>query len=413
MARGTLPEDYVKDYPDPDRPGHTKGVPVELKSGNVNNRLFTLTGDVYGIEPTIQNRQKELEQLLQRCKAGEFLKPGAADSSEWRKEFRDPNTLQTGDIPMLIKGILPEGVSLFGSPSGVGKTWMAISALKALTTGEPYLGVFEVPEIRNCIYLIPEVGDRSLRYRLERLHVPLNPERFLVRTLRDGAMRLGDPALLKCVEELKPVVFLDTAIRFATAKDENSAAENSALADALFNLIRLGAPGVIGLHHSPKSTANSDELSLENVLRGTGDLGAMCDAVWGLQHDRGGKGDGEEYLEESKDLTRIFVKCVKPRDFEAAEPFRIQGRPYIDERGDFIVLTEGVAPRDERLAAKLVEMVAKNPKISQSALGKATGVSRNRVAEILAPLGWAWVPTSRTSGEWKHSGMLNGGDNPF
>jgi hypothetical protein len=404
VCRGTLPEDFKLDP-----------AQVEIYAGNIPNKLIAMTGDVHDLHFAIENRQEQVQELLRRAQIGEFGKSSpasAAHPANWREAFRDPNTLQTGEIPMLIKGILPEGVSLFGSPSGVGKTWMAVSALKALTTGAPYLGVFAVPEIRNCIYLIPEVGDRSLRYRLERLRVPLNPERFLVRTLRDGTMRLNDPLLVQCVEELQPVVFLDTAIRFATAKDENSAAENGQLAEALFNLIRLGARGVVGLHHSPKSTANSDELSLENVLRGTGDLGAMCDAVWGLQHDRGGKGDGEDYLEESKDLTRVFAKCVKPRDFESVEPFRVQGRPYIDERGDFVVLTEGVAPRDERLAAKLVEMVTKNTRISQSALGKATGVSRNRVAEVLSPLGWVWRPSSRTSGEWKPT-ILSGENKPF
>jgi hypothetical protein len=183
------------------------------------------------------------------------------------------------------------------------------------------------------------VGDRSLRYRLERLRVPLDGTRFRVRTLADGVLRLNDPLLLQAVNEWNPVVFLDTAVRFANVKDENSAAENATLADALFSLIKAGARGVVGLHHSPKGTAKADELTLENVLRGTGDLGAMCDAVWGLQHDRGRQGEGEEYVEESRNLTRLFVKCVKPRDFEPADPFRVQGRPYIDEQGDFVVLT--------------------------------------------------------------------------
>ena len=322
--------------------------------------------------------------------------------AEWRTAFRDPAMLQSGEVRMLIKGILPEGVTLFGSNSGVGKTWLAVSALKALISAQPYLGVFEVPEPQKVLYLVPEVGDRSLRYRLERLRVPLDGTRFRVRTLADGVLRLNDPLLLQAVNEWNPVVFLDTAVRFANVKDENSAAENATLADALFSLIKSGARGVVGLHHSPKGTAKADELTLENVLRGTGDLGAMCDAVWGLQHDRGRHGEGEEYVEESRNLTRLFVKCVKPRDFEPADPFRVQGRPYIDEQGDFVVLTgeneTGAVPTNK--ASRAAHAVAENPKVSKNTLARMLGVSRNSIEEILATQGWRYQETSKTSGLW-------------
>ena len=75
VARGTLPEDYSVTYPDAERPDHSKCVPVELKSGNTKNRLFTITGDQYEFYSAINDRQKELEQMLARCKAGEFGGP--------------------------------------------------------------------------------------------------------------------------------------------------------------------------------------------------------------------------------------------------------------------------------------------------------------------------------------------------
>lgn len=324
--------------------------------------------------------------------------------ADWRTAFRDPATLQTGDVRMLIKGILPEGVTMFGSNSGVGKTWLAVSALKALIAGEKYLGTFEVPERQKVLYLVPEVGDRSLRYRLERMRVPLDGSLFRVRTLADGTMHLNDPLLRAAVGEWNPVVFLDTAIRFSSAKDENSASENSPLADALFALMKNGARAVVGLHHSLKGTAKAEELTLENVLRGTGDLGAMCDAVWGLQHDRGKETDGPQFVEESKNLTRLLVKCVKPRDFEPADAFRVQGRPYIDETGDFVILTgdneaEGAVPVSK--AEKAASLVEGDPKISKNKLARVVGCSRNSIDNLLASRGWAFMETSKTSGFWQ------------
>jgi hypothetical protein len=327
-----------------------------------------------------------------------------APPADWRTAFRDPATLQTGDVRMLIKGILPEGVTMFGSNSGVGKTWLAVSALKALITGDKYLGMFEVPAPQKVLYLVPEVGDRSLRYRLERMRVPLDGSLFRVRTLSDGTMHLNDPLLRAAVSEWNPVVFLDTAIRFSSAKDENSASENSPLADALFSLLKDGARAVVGLHHSLKGTAKAEELTLENVLRGTGDLGAMCDAVWGLQHDRGKETDGSQFVEESKNLTRLLVKCVKPRDFEPADVFRVQGRPYIDETGDFVILTgdneaEGAVPASK--AEKAASLVESDPRISKNKLARVVGCSRNSIDNLLASRGWAFMETSKTSGFWQ------------
>ena len=146
---------------------------------------------------------------------------------------------------------------------------------------------------------------------------------------------------------MKPVVFLDTAIRFNTASDENSAMQNKALVDAMIQLRQLGAVSVIALHHSSKAM-RKEEMTLENVLRGTGDMAASADCVYGLQRDDklydGGLGPEE-----------IDVRCVKPRDFNPPAPFRIAAsrksdnfvtsyKPglasNIDEHGDFVMVSE-------------------------------------------------------------------------
>src|SRR5207249_3050966 len=156
--------------------------------------------------------------------------------------------------------ILPEGVTAIGANSGVGKTYWALQMAKALVTGEKFLGRYNVKEPRKVLYLIPEVGDRALRKRLEKLQIPLDGTRIRVRTMADGIMRLDDQMVLDAAKDWKPVVFIDTSIRFTTAKDENSAAENATLADALFAILRAGAKAVVPLHHAPKGTANADEL---------------------------------------------------------------------------------------------------------------------------------------------------------
>lgn len=63
-------------------------------------------------------------------------------------------------------------------------------------------------------------------------------------------------------------------------------------------------------------------MTLENVLRGSGDIGAMLATCWGLS-------------QTDANATRIFVQNVKARDFCPCEPFIIQGRPSLDETGYF------------------------------------------------------------------------------
>ena len=63
-------------------------------------------------------------------------------------------------------------------------------------------------------------------------------------------------------------------------------------------------------------------MALENILRGSGDIGAMLCTCWGLS-------------QLDPVTNRVFVQNCKARDFAACEPFIIQGRPSIDETGYF------------------------------------------------------------------------------
>src|SRR5437016_1120044 len=256
----------------------------------------------------------------------------------WRTKFHTPEELPEGEIEMLIEGVLPKGVNFVGALSGVGKTWWCLSQARALTTGTKFLGNWNVPNPVDVLYLCPEMNAKAFRKRLVRFGIK---KRFYCQTISDGAaLNLSDSHLVQAIRDLQPVVFLDTAIRFAGAEDENSSSQNAqGLANAIFNLIHLGAQAIVCLHHRAKETAKVEEMTLENVLRGTGDLGAMCDAVWGLQCDKGPDNDGN-YAKESKALLRLAVRCVKGRDFKPPEDFRVQLEPYIETIGDFAMLTE-------------------------------------------------------------------------
>lgn len=292
---------------------------------------------------------------------------------EWRRLFKSRSEMEGGPIRFLIEKFLPEGVCIIAALSASGKTWLALSIAKALTTGRKFLGIFKVPAPVDVLYLVPEAGERAFRNRLEKMGLS---DRFLCRTMKDGVLDLDDPLLLAAMRDLKPVVILDTAIRFSNVESENSASENAqGLANAIFGLITAGAQAVIGLHHSPKDAAKQEHLTLETALRGTGDIGAMCDAVYALRCVN------QETLE-------IQVQCVKPRDFEPVGPFHIVGRPFINEIGDFVMLAEPDQPRESAEVEKLVEAINADPHVSYEALSKLTGVASGRIARVAAKAGW-------------------------
>jgi hypothetical protein len=338
-------------------------------------------------------------------------------SAEWRKHFRRLSQLDEGPVPMLIESILiAEGATMLASLSGVGKTWLALAMAKALTTGKPFLGRFKVPTIVPVVYLVPEMGSRAIRKRAEAMGLP-DSENFLVRTLKEGVTSLKSPYLVAMIREMKPVIFLDTAVRFIGNADENSSTESSAgLVAMTFELVRLGARAVVLLHHAPKTFAKQRDMTLENAVRGTGDFGAMCEVVWGIRHAKrwGGIYEDKEYSKESMALTRLQVECLKGRDIpEVADPFTIQGRPYLDETGEFAFLKYGdmeIDPTkvnaDERLQ-KLVNAIAADPETSIRRLTKLTGWNHDNVKAHAADQGYSqaegggWVRTPPASDEKK------------
>jgi hypothetical protein len=97
----------------------------------------------------------------------------------------------------------------------------------------------------------------------------------------------------------------------------------------------------------------------------------MCDAVYGLQVK-----DAEK--------TRVLVKCVKPRDFEPVKPFEIQGRPHIDEEGDFAMLAEEPIAKDQKLA----DAIEANPRATYRELAQVTDIRQGSIRDKAAKLGW-------------------------
>ena len=258
------------------------------------------------------------------------------------KEFPAYDGTEPDGLPMLIENFMPKGVGFFGSLSGTGKTWCGLSVAKALSSGTPLWGVFPVKRKTAILYLVPEASDASFKRRLMKMRITQDRNLFRYRTITQGITRpLSDPVTVAMIQQLGAthdvLVIVDTAVRFFRGGDENAAKENNLVQDS--DMLRSIGANVLFLHHSPKATKDAAELTLENVLRGSGDFGAMSDFVYGFRRD-------EKLFAQGEGPEEIEVVCVKPRDFEPPLPFRLQlkrkarqGEPgpivsVIDQTGD-------------------------------------------------------------------------------
>ncbi len=300
---------------------------------------------------------------------------------EWFSAFHSVEDFKNAPpITYAIEGFLQnDAATLIGGLSEHGKTLILLSMVKALLAGpdRKLWGHFKVSEkASRVIYLIPESGITPFKHRLKRFHLSRYVEdgRLLIRTLSKGpAPRLDDPKILEAAKGAH--VFLDTDIRFGEG-EENVASDNQqGLAKYIFGLFAAGARTVVGAHHAPKSFAAQNTLTLENILRGSGDIGALVATAWGVRQ-----------LEKERNV--LHLENIKARDFQPCGPFQIVGRPYIDREGDFRMhrkpgecgslaqelrssANKGGAPKSKDRSIKLeltAGWVAKQPKITSTEL---------------------------------------------
>jgi hypothetical protein len=213
---------------------------------------------------------------------------------------------------------------------------------------------------------------------------------------------MDDPAVLAAVAALKPVVILDTAIRFNKADDENSSTGNRMLVNDSIALRAAGARGVFGMHHATKASAEQG-ITLQNGLRGTGDLGAMCDCVYALKRNDALYDDGNGPLQ-------ITVLCVKPRDFEPPLPFTIaatqktedgQTVSYIDTTGDFALIDVAEVLQDLNIG--FVKAVTDDPSLSLGELAELLGAKKRRVQYVADRLRY-----KKRRGKWSARTAVDG-----
>lgn len=308
--------------------------------------------------------------------------------------FRSVGEMESGEIEMIIYGVLQEGICFLGATPASGKTLVSLSFAKAICTGKPLFGVadYKVKKPRQVIYLIPESGDHAFRKRCEAFGIPNDKRKFMARTISAGVpLDLSDPILLEAVRQTHPVIFLDTASRFMKSNDENAAAQNRLLVNDVIALLAAGAVTVVLVHHATKNS-KKETMTLENMLRGSSDLGAMCDQAYGIRKDdalyANGMGPMEIDLVNLKDREQIGGLTQLRLAASYTRAGGVGATSYINEEGDFKVVNhQEIKQRTDDL---LIEFVKTDPTAPDKEIAERLGlkVSGRTVARLLNKLGW-------------------------
>jgi hypothetical protein len=341
--------------------------------------VSNLQAEVRALRLPVEEGVNGPDDFLQKHKDPDFLRVLRSSYEPWLAMIGESYEKYMAAEPpeFVIKQFLQsDGITFIGGLSGHGKSFLLLSVVRSLLTGEKLFGQFEViQKAERVIYLTPEITLGSFKRRADMFHLApfIKTGQLIVRTLSAYPMLLlTDPELLLSARGAD--IFLDTAVRFMEGDESSSRDNDTGLAAGMFRLLQSGARTLIAAHHAPKGFERENYMSLENILRGTGDIGAMLSTAWGVR-----------LLDPIRTL--IHIQNIKARDFEPIPPFQIAGRPFIEQgKGFQMAMAPGeCGPLKEYVMARTGRKPSAEKAERTAAISQAVreGKSEKQIAELV------------------------------
>ena len=190
--------------------------------------------------------------------------------------------------PLIVKGMLPVGLSVLGGPPKKGKSWLALSLGIAVASGQKFLGA--ETEQGDVLYLDLESSESRLQSRLTQLMPGQPPDRLFV---SHSAARL-DGGFTDDVKDWMagvqhPVlVIVDTLgrVKSKSNRGENAYENDTRIYGDLQRFAIENRIAILGIHHLKKSGIVANDDYFER-LSGSMGLTGVCDCVMVLEGKRG------------------------------------------------------------------------------------------------------------------------------
>lgn len=300
----------------------------------------------------------ELRRLLDPATANPDPSPDERRILTW-DQIPGVRELRPQRVEWLVDGMVPRGgVTLLAGESGTGKTWLGLLLAAGVAGGATFLG-------RNChradvLYLDRENPESLIFERAQLLGLDTASPNLKLwgGWAAEPPPLIGDTRLLQLAAERRPLILVDSLIRFHEM-DENSA---TAMATVMNELRRLAFAGasVVVLHHKPKGDTSQ--------YRGSSDIRAAVDVAFGIRRE--------------SDTDLVKFACFKNR---LAAEFALLLRPEIESARDFVVASapQTQHDRDASDAQRLFDLIAAQPGLSQRGLIANSGLRASRASDLL------------------------------
>ena len=205
------------------------------------------------------------------------------------------------DPTFLVDNVLIAGtITLLGSYAGKGKTILALSLMRSILDGFPWLGRYSISRSGPVLLINEESPDSVLKVYTAKV----DPEQpFYLLHFQDVRIdtKSGCEELIDVIREIDPVfIVIDSLIRIH-GHQEDSSVEMAVVIKSLRQIAN-GGGTILLLHHHNKGTG-----SLETRARGSSDIPASVDLELSLYE----KGE------------RLILQSVKSR-FRPFEPVALE-----------------------------------------------------------------------------------------
>lgn len=215
-------------------------------------------------------------------------------------------------VDWLVQGLFSKGSSGWvGAEPKVGKSWLVLELIYCLTTGAPFLGHFEVPEVRKVIYIQEEDSEQRVLRRFKKLlkgtpDRPRPSDGQLRYAIRKG-FKLDNPQWAQrlraeLARDPVDVVVLDVFQRLHL-KSENDQAQMAEVLEVLNALTREFGVAFIVVHHNRKPQPGN-EARPNQMLRGSGVLAGWGECSLFARKSKSGK-NRFYVVAESKDAPEL------------------------------------------------------------------------------------------------------------
>jgi AAA domain len=259
-------------------------------------------------------------------------------------------------------------ITMIAAASGTGKSWFTYYIAGSIAHGAHVFGEEAGVEAvqRPVVYLDAENPDFVVQQRLRDLGIKETPNLHVWGGWEKAPLpELDDPELLSFTRANKPVIILDSFIRFFNG-DEQSASDVSKFAKKVRRLSHLGGTLII-IHHTGKSESSKR-------FRGSSDIEGFIDQGWNLVATNTSEGA----------LDTLTVTPFKTRILQ--KPFTIQ---LVPNMGFVKIEEDRQKTGDGKLSlftGEVMAIVHEFPGQSQrwiTAQATKRGVPKDRVPQIL------------------------------